>query len=80
MPVSLAWLSAITLLQHRQRDDKAVADVTEIVGHGGRSSNSHRTTADLAQGRHVVPWATTMPLNPHHPLNPSYIVVVQQHW
>jgi hypothetical protein len=42
MPVSLAWLSAIVLLQHCQRDDKPAADVTELVGHGGRSSNSHR--------------------------------------
>jgi hypothetical protein len=42
MPVSLAWLSAIVLLQHLQQDNKAAADVTEIVVHGGRSSNLHR--------------------------------------
>jgi hypothetical protein len=42
MPVSLAWLSAIVLLQHLQQDNKAAADVTEIVEHGRRSSNSYR--------------------------------------
>jgi hypothetical protein len=42
MPVSLAWLSAIILFQHRQQDNKAAADVAEIVMHGGRSSNSYR--------------------------------------
>jgi hypothetical protein len=36
MRVSLAWLSALTLLQHCQQDG------AETVGHEGRSSNAHR--------------------------------------